>query len=112
MKAGQEQCDADGTGNVGPRCNLKVPEAGDDSIKCRDCENETLLATLLVPVGPGLGNRAVLIASQWALGNREFITGLRIAWTDWVERQMRLLTGMNTALLVMLDMADRMDPDS
>ena len=99
------------TGNVGPRCNLKTPEAGDDSIKCRDCENETPFATLLIPRGPGGSNRAVLIASQWALDNREFLAGLRVAWGDWVNRQMQLLRGMNTAMLAMLDVSDDIEPD-
>ena len=111
MMAGRQQCDADGTGNVGPGCNLKTPGAGDDSIKCRDCENETLFATLVLPTGPGQGNRAVVIASQWALGNRDFLSGLRIAWRDWVERRMKTLAGMNTAMLQMLDISDEMDPD-
>ena len=112
MTEGARKCDADGTGNVGPRCNLKLPEARDDTIKCRDCTNETAFATLLVPQGPGASNRMVLIPSQWALGNREFIAGLRVAWGDWVERRMRLLAGMNTTMLMVLDSADQMEPDA
>ena len=111
MRSDRQQCDADGTGNVGPRCNLKTPESGDDSIKCLDCENETPFATLLIPGGPGASNRAVLIPSQWALGNRAFLVGMRIAWTDWVNRRMQLLRGMNTAMLMTLDTCDEIEPD-
>lgn len=111
MIGARRQCDADGTGNVGPRCNLKTPEAGDVSIKCRDCENETPFATLLIPGGLSASNRAVLIPSQWALGNREFLAGLRVAWGDWVNRQMQLLRGMNTAMLAMLDVSDDIEPE-